>query len=295
MITTPNAVAVADDIVIEQLQVDIWPEYDRPAVLVIYRIGLTADTTLPATLTLNIPKDADRPSRLAVQDVDGMFYNIDFTTQDAAEWVSITFTTPSHEIQLEYYDPNITFTQYQRAYQFTWQNDLPVNALTVRVQQPVNATKILIEPDMGSGRIGQDGLEYFIFLAGQIHANEEYTVKLTYDKPDFMLSSGLLPVSPVKPITLRTKGRTTATLAVPWALALLGIVLIVTGGLWYWQIGKRAPAYELHTPPIEPTSRSLKQAQQLISQTFFYCSKCGKRIQKEDKFCKECGQKNISE
>ena len=38
-----------------EVEVSLWPEYDRPTVLVIYRITLSADTTLPVNLSVQIP------------------------------------------------------------------------------------------------------------------------------------------------------------------------------------------------------------------------------------------------
>ena len=282
--------AVADEITISSLQIDIWPEYDRPAVLVTYRIRLSNDTILPASLSISIPKEASRPSRLAVQEVDDMYYDINFTTTELDEDVIITFTTPSQDIQLEYYDPRLVFSDTVRNYALEWKNPYLVNALTIRVQQPVNTARMTLSPDMGSSRTGQDGLEYFLYLAGSLDAGRSFVIAMEYEKPDFLLSSGLQSVSPIDPISSRTRGRTTISRAVPWAAAILGIILIVSGGLWYWQIGKRVPAKVADVSVISKNGPSIKQAQQLISQTYIYCTHCGKRMQRSDRYCRDCGK-----
>ncbi len=284
-----GSVKASDAIVISNLQIDIRPEYDRSIVLVIYRIQLSEDTVLPATLQLSIPEEAIRPARLAVEDLDGMFYDINFTSEQNDKDVSITFITPSRDVQLEYYDPRLAYEDTLRSYSLCWQIQYPVRTFTVRVQKPVHTTRMTITPDIGSSQMGQDGMEYYLLQAGSLEANEPFTIALEYEKPDFILSSGLQPVSPIDPISVNTRGRTTVSRGVPWALALLGVILIVTGGIWYWRIDRRGPAKELNTPPIEPTIRSIKQAQQLISQTYMYCNHCGKRLQRTDQFCRECG------
>ncbi|MEN6434190.1 MAG: zinc ribbon domain-containing protein [Anaerolineaceae bacterium] len=286
----PRVQGRAEDIVIEHLQVDIWPEYDRPSVLVICNITLTEDTVLPAKLSLKIPAEVISPSRLAMVNQDGIYTNVDYTTQEQKDWIIIDFETNSTKIQLEYYDQRLTFSGYTRTYRYDWQNPYPVKMLSVRVQEPVNTKKMSINPDMGIGQVGDDGLVYYASLSGEIPANKTYTVVLKYEKSDYTLSSGLLPVSPVEPITIRTEGRTTITRVIPWAMALLGILMIISGGFWYWYVGRKEPAQELVTPPIEPTLHSLRQAEQLINQTFLYCAYCGKSIQKGDKFCRECGK-----
>ncbi len=282
--------AVAGEITISSLQIDIWPEYDRPAVLVTYRIRLSNNTILPASLSISIPKEASRPSRLAVQELDGMYYDINFAATDLDEEVIITFTTPSQDILIEYYDPRLVFTDTFRNYVLEWKNPYLVNALTIRVQEPVNTISMSLSPDMGSSRTGQDGLDYFLYLAGSLDAGRSFVIAMEYEKPDFLLSSGLQSVSPIDPVNPRTKGRTTISRAVPWAAAILGIILIVSGGLWYWQIGKRVPSRVVEASVISKNGPSIKQAQQLISQTYIYCTHCGKRMQRSDKYCRECGK-----
>jgi len=55
LLLVPVPVQAQDDIHLSSVSVDIWPEYDQPAVLVIYHIVLSSDVVLPATLTLHIP------------------------------------------------------------------------------------------------------------------------------------------------------------------------------------------------------------------------------------------------
>ncbi|MEK6220761.1 MAG: hypothetical protein N2D54_00755, partial [Chloroflexota bacterium] len=45
--------------------VQLWPEYDRQEVLVIYSITLADDTQLPAQITVNIPIAAVVPTAVA--------------------------------------------------------------------------------------------------------------------------------------------------------------------------------------------------------------------------------------
>ena len=40
---------------LDRLQIDLWPEYDRPAMLVILRGIMAEGTVVPATITLPMP------------------------------------------------------------------------------------------------------------------------------------------------------------------------------------------------------------------------------------------------
>ena len=63
--------------VFENVQVDVWPEYDQPAVLVIYHITISTQVTLPANLSIRIPAAAGKPFAVAMQDSNGL-YNLNY-------------------------------------------------------------------------------------------------------------------------------------------------------------------------------------------------------------------------
>ena len=73
---------ISNEVVFDKVQVNIWPEYDRAGVLVIYRMTLAAATSLPAQVTVRIPISAEKPYNLAMRDVDGLLYNLDYTLAD---------------------------------------------------------------------------------------------------------------------------------------------------------------------------------------------------------------------
>ncbi|MGA2503961.1 MAG: hypothetical protein ABSG01_07710, partial [Anaerolineales bacterium] len=57
---------------LSSVSVDIWPEYDQPAVLVIYHISMPANTTLPVTLNLRIPAQAEAYAVAISDPVNGL-------------------------------------------------------------------------------------------------------------------------------------------------------------------------------------------------------------------------------
>ena len=68
---TPARVAAApllqEAVSIQTLQIEVWPEYDRPAALVIYHITLASSVKLPAELSVRIPASTGGPSAVAEQ------------------------------------------------------------------------------------------------------------------------------------------------------------------------------------------------------------------------------------
>ena len=88
---------------IEQLEVALWPEYDRRAVLVIYRVQLAADTPLPTNIRLPMPAEVGDPYAVAWLGEDGKLLVADYVSEVQGEWNVITLTSGSLVAQLEYY------------------------------------------------------------------------------------------------------------------------------------------------------------------------------------------------
>jgi hypothetical protein len=57
--------AQGEAVVLSQLRIDLWPEHDRPNMLVIYKAVLGSDVTLPVSLTFRIPAAAGEPNGVA--------------------------------------------------------------------------------------------------------------------------------------------------------------------------------------------------------------------------------------
>ena len=114
----PLGVRAQTPLTLDSVQVQIWPEYDKPSVLVIYQMTLPATTPLPATVSVRIPTAAGDPNAVAVHQVDGSLINVDKTRQVSGDWATISFTTTGPEIQLEYYDPTLEINGSARHFQY---------------------------------------------------------------------------------------------------------------------------------------------------------------------------------
>jgi zinc-ribbon domain len=263
------------------VSVEILPEYDQPAVLVIYHISLSSRTTLPATFNLRIPAGAE-VSAVAVSDPVKGLLNSPYERSVQGSWATLKITANFPDIQVEYYgtlDKNGT----SRHIVYEWPGDYAVDGFTVALQQPVGATNLVIYPTLLKSSARQDGFTYFASTSQPLPAGQSYTLTVDYQKPTDALSTTGLPVQPVQPLTVATPGRITVRGALPWVLAGLGAILIVVGivgGFLIWKSGTRnLPTLGRHPP--QPT---MKEAPNLV-----YCPKCGKRAQPGDVFCRTCG------
>ena len=284
LLLVPAAVQ-AQAVMIDTMQVDLWPEYDQPEVFVIYRFSLSDSTTLPANITLRIPSSSGGPYNLAYRDLtssgDINLFNLEYTTSEQDNWILVNFTAPTPDLQLEYYDPDIRRDGDQHAFEFIWPADTTVRSMAVQVQQPRGASEMEIDPPMGAGQVMQDGLTYYNGLFGEIEAGEQFSLTFTYVKPDDTLSQGFEPVFPAEP----APARTTFSNAWPWILGGLGVMMILGIVIWYLvprRTQKRVPRKRhAPTPPG-------KVAQ---GPAGVFCHNCGERSQADDVYCRACGTK----
>jgi hypothetical protein len=284
---TSFSVQAQAPIEIERLQVDIWPEYDRPDVLVIYRVELSSTTALPTAVTLRIPADAGSPYNVAFKDTDGMLYNLEYTTSQENDWLLVSVQAPTTELQFEYYDPGITRDGNLRQYEYTWPGDYLVHSLAVEVQQPINATDMQINPDMGVGQVLQDGLTYYDKLFAEIDAGTSFNLHIQYTKADDVLSGSLQSVSPAEVVTQQTSRSTSFQSVLPWILGGLGLIMIAGVVIWYMLPQRRAANVIRKRHPLGSPITGIKNE----PGEALFCHQCGQRAQPGDIFCRSCGTK----
>ena len=75
----PGVVAAqSNEPTLTSAQVSLWPEYDKPSMLVIYRLTLPPQVSLPANLTVSIPSRVGKPNAVASRQANGTLLNAQY-------------------------------------------------------------------------------------------------------------------------------------------------------------------------------------------------------------------------
>lgn len=276
-------------VTLQSLEVELWPDYDKEAVLVLLTGTLSPNTPLPATLTFPLPDGADFNvvARITADDV--------MTDQGVSPQVTanqVTFTMPDNRFRVEYYQP-YTATDNQRDFTFSWQSDIAVEQISVRIQQPVAATDLTTIPAAASVSEGQDGLTYHVLPNQAVAAGDTYTMELNYTMS-----------TPQLTVTFKTPDSETTELpfldATPveesgfnWPLLLvaLGVLILVATAVWYLlnrqSSSSRRPARPKPNRPKPAPKATTVQTTTPGKANF--CHQCGEPLLAEDKFCRSCG------
>ena len=276
-----SAFAQATTAPIEHLEVALWPEFDQPAMLVIYRFEIAADSPLPARVSLPVPAASGQPHAVAWQGADGALFDAAFTSETADNWQIIQVELPeSRSGQLEYYS-DMDFAGTTRSFLFDWPSEYELGGLSYQVQEPISATDLVVSPAPdGQGR-GDYGLNYFTAEMGAQSVDSAPAISVTYQKanPALLIDS----LQPLGQLSAPVEVQSDNSIILPWLLGIAGIALVAGGG-YYFVIRRRPMQRRISNRRRNQTSEPVE-----LEASTVYCHQCGSAAGISDAYCRQCG------
>ncbi len=260
---------------VENLLVQVWPEYDRPETLVIYRVELASAVALPAEVSFSLPGHIDTLHAVAVAEEDGLF-ELDpalYELRPEGEITRLNISSPARRFQFEYYDPLILTRQNQNrelAFQFT--SPYHIQAAEFQVQEPVQSQDFTLVPSPTTNFVGNNGLRYNVVEVANLAPEETLTLAATYSRDTDRLSTQSLAQPPQAAPT--TTGLWDKNLG--YALLGVGVVLLLGTAAYYWW----------GTRPARQPARARQRRKQAARG---YCYRCGAALRPDANFCHACG------
>ena len=284
LLLAAQPVAAQTDVTqLDSLTVELWPDYDEPAMLVILTGTLPASATQPATVTIPLPAGAEVNAVARFNDVDVLVTDVEWTQGDG----QMTLTTPGRSFHVEYYSPYVS-ADNEVSYGFAWTADLEIASAAAVVQQPVAATDITIVPAPSGSVTRADGLLYHQIEPRPVAAGEPFTVDVTYTVDTPVLSApSVSPAATVAPAATAaaTGGGLLGDLS-PWWLLLIPAALALLVGAWY--LGRRTGGGRARKP--RPNRSAKPSATRPNGEgAARFCHQCGQPAQAGDGFCRKCG------
>ncbi|MFH1185239.1 MAG: zinc ribbon domain-containing protein [Chloroflexota bacterium] len=279
-ISLPASALAQTPIALSSLQVQLWPEYDQPSMLVIYDFKLGAGTTLPVGVSIKIPADANLVA-VAVQGADGNLMNADYLESAGDDtWQSVVVQIQSPTTyRIEYYQP-LTRSGDQRQFSYRWTGEYLVEDFGISVRMPPDATSVSADPALQTTQPA-GGTPFMQNDFGPLAAGEQFTLELNYSRSSEALTASQGNLQPSQPLDGSTPGRVMLSNYLPYILGALGLLLIAGGALYFWQSSRAGTSRD---------KRHLSNALRAIQRTGdVYCHQCGARAQPGDRFCRVCG------
>ncbi len=277
----PPLATAQTGLTLSKLDVQLWPEYDQPSMLVIYDFTVAPDTQLPISVKFHIPLEANLIATASTQ--NGQLVTIPVVGSSIdGEWQSFTINVEEKTAyHFEYYEP-LTFNGDQRTFNYLWDGSYAVSEFSIRVLQPVDATSIVTEPVLKPNE-GTDGNTYLESTSFSLPAGKQFQLSLQYQKSTKTLIRPTSDLQPSSPVDENTPGRIALTNYLPYFLGGLGILLIFGGFVYYWRANRRSAnkaRRRRHASNVQDDSDSE-----------VYCHQCGTRAKASDRFCRVCGSR----
>jgi hypothetical protein len=278
------------------LEIALWPEFDRPEVLVIYRGLFAPETPLPVPVEIRIPASAGQPTAVAYVSEDGQRFNQNYATRAEGDQIVVSFELPTLGFQLEYYDALPADATGQREYTHTYAADYPLAALSLEYQVPPTAEGFTLDPPANSVVSEADGLTYHRVQAGPLAQGETQGRTFTYQKPDSALTfeAFVQAGTPVPGPPPAAGGGDNSTVLI-FLVAFVALIGIGAGAFW---LGRHAqPISETAPPPAKRhkrrgSGRRLEPQQPIPASgrdEALFCHQCGSQLRDDSDFCHKCG------
>jgi hypothetical protein len=284
----PGSTYAQDGPRLASLEIDIWPEFDRPEVLVILHAQIAEDVTLPASVSLRIPSSSGGPTAMAyATSADGQLLNLPYQRSDAqADFIALTFSPPERFFRVEFYDA-LRVDNAGKSYTYVWPGDLLVGQLSVEVQQPAGATDLSVQPELGAAVVRPDGLSYREADLGALNAGDTLTIDVRYQKTDPRTSTESLGLAtPAPPSATAGSGGEDG---VPRWLLLLPLLAAFAIGASLVVVWRRRGWPFAPARGSTRADRRREQGGGKRASTAGFCRQCGNRLRVGDRFCPECG------
>ena len=297
----------------DNVTISLWPEYDKPDTLVMYRARLSPNTQLPARLTFRLPAYIKEMHAVAIA-TDGQLINVEpeAITMDPDDGsILLSFPTTSPNVQFEYYDPFILNKENQdRNLTFNFAAPGNIAVTNFEIQQPFGAESFVLTPAAINTTTGQDNLQYSNILQENVAGGDTIQVVATYQRNSDALSIQSLQnngpnvnVAAELPATSSPDNNMSNYLG--YILVGLGVLLLLgIGG--YWLMKNKKQNKQVDTPARRPKQSRRKKRQQSKQKTRQqtgaaiatasstganggFCYNCGTALRGSANFCHSCG------
>lgn len=295
---------------LDVLNLALWPEYDRPEVLVIYHGQVAENVPLPAQVSFTLPASVESLNAVAYLDeAQGRLLNIpDPVFVEGADGKLLSFATPGRQFQFEYYDDEMLSQDGQvREISFSFTPSTQVANLSFELQQPAATQGFTSDPPPSETQNRQDGLTYALYDLGPVSPGTTHSLQANYTRDTDQLSADLASVnlpSPAEGGPVDVGGGGFQDYLGPILIA-VG-VLLLTGSLVYWFWSQRSVAMpEASARPSGRSRQPARTGRSAVSKTTpppakenklaAYCHRCGTKFREEAYFCHACGAERRAE
>lgn len=272
---SPDSVfARQKELTAEKLNIAVWPEYDDPRVLAMFRGQFDPTTFEPTQIGFELPPMAEVIGAGYISQKGELLLQ-PYQVVPGQRGDLLVLSLSQHRFFLEYYYPAFG-PEPERSFTYEIPIGYPVKFLEIRVQRPRTARNFVVEPPSSQIFTDGQGFEYHTYLFTDLEPGTTLAFDISYTKRDpspSVLRQPEPPVPQTGPPPAPTREGAFARVQTRYMPYLLGgLVVVGVGLIVLWAMG-RVPGLARRTP----------------------CDSCEKMILTSHEYCPYCGRSQASE
>jgi mono/diheme cytochrome c family protein len=270
---------------IARLHLSIWPEYDDPRVLVMFRGEMAPPGAFPTRLVLPIPKGAEIIGAGMISERNELLLHPHQVLQgETHDRLELTLPVPHFFVEFYY---NLSDTGTTKRFTYTTPSTYPIAWLEVDIQQPLLATQFTTDPPPMRQEQNEQGFTSHLFVYRDVGVGDAKSFTVSYVRT--AAAPSVTRRQPASEVAAQPP-----TAGSPRLVTVLGILagaaVAFGGSVWLWtgyQRRRKAPPSR-QEPSSAPSLERAAGAQQAIGGANF-CANCGAKLQPGYRFCPGCG------
>jgi hypothetical protein len=274
---------------LSSLKISLWPEYDRPTVLVILNGTLADKGNLPRDVSVVVPTLADVVVTTYVNTDGRQAPEQVFKTADLNDGTKrITFSIATAEYWVEYYDDLVRGAP-DKTIAFALKSPSAADLVSFEIQQPVRASNLTSTPSSQLMRTEPDGLSYYGLQLANIAAGQAINAQIKYTRTETRLSRDLITPAATNSAPIGTLEQPGASQNIFFAVA--AVVLGIAAAIGFFVLRQRNTRPALVRQPSRRAQANPRRERAANPKTSAFCPQCGRALSTEDNFCPRCGTK----
>jgi hypothetical protein len=272
-----------EDLRIQQMRVQVMPEFDDPRVLVMVQGRVVAyEHQYPVRVTFRVPAGA-QINQMATVNMDSAGatmeeYDARADPEDS-QWQLVSYELGgAHFFYEYYYDPIVG--EREKTFSYVLSSYHPVEEVTIEIQEPKGAEDFRTMPEAGSSRVDERlRLRYEGIEVGSLKAGEEASVVVNYTKagsdPSLTWEQVMALQEGKRPPATTGSGSESSGLSMPTEIVVfVGGALLIFVGVFVGYRLRLSDAAEGGAGEGNPEA---------------YCRMCGTGLKAEANYCHQCG------
>ena len=272
-----------EDLRIQQMRVQVMPEFDDPRVLVMVQgRAIAYEHQYPVTITFRVPAGA-QINQMATVNMDSAGATMEEyearPDPEDGRWQLVSYKLGgAHFFYEYYYDPIVG--EREKTFSYVLSSYHPVEDVTVEIQEPKGAEDFRTMPEAVSSRVDETlRLAYHGIEVGALKAGEEASVVVNYTK------AGAEPSLTWEQVMALQEGKrppsTTGSGAESTGFSMRTEMMVFVGGALLIFVGVFV-GYRLRLGDVTEDGAGEGQPEA-------YCRMCGTGLKAEASYCHQCG------